>query len=308
MTFNLVLAQSLNGFQFGILLFLMAAGLTLVFGIMSFVNLAHGSLYMLGAYFAATIASYSGSYVLAVLLATVCLLVLGWLLDAGGLAILHKRGHLDQVLATFGLVLFFNELVQVIWGNAPMYMDAPDALAGSFSFLDFNYPAYRLVIIAAGLGVALGLYLLIERTRIGMLIRAGASNRGMVGALGVNINWLNRFVFALGAALAGLAGALVGPILSIQSGMGEPILILTLVVIVIGGIGSIRGAFYGALVVGIVDTMGRVLLPVWLSQTFSPSFSSAVGPALASMLVYVLMAVILAIKPDGLFPVKARGS
>jgi len=189
-----------------------------------------------------------------------------------------------------------------------LYMDAPDALAGSFSFLDFNYPAYRLVIIAAGLGVALGLYLLIERTRIGMLIRAGASNRGMVGALGVNINWLNRFVFALGAALAGLAGALVGPILSIQSGMGEPILILTLVVIVIGGIGSIRGAFYGALVVGIVDTMGRVLLPVWLSQTFSPSFSSAVGPALASMLVYVLMAVILAIKPDGLFPVKARGS
>jgi branched-chain amino acid transport system permease protein len=164
------------------------------------------------------------------------------------------------------------------------------------------------VIIAAGLLVALGLYLLIERTRIGMLIRAGASNRGMVGALGVNINWLNRFVFALGAALAGLAGAMVGPILSIQSGMGEPILILTLVVIVIGGIGSIRGAFYGALVVGIVDTLGRVLLPVWLGQTFSPSFASGVGPALASMLVYLLMAVILAIKPDGLFPVKARGS
>jgi len=308
MTFNLVLAQTLNGFQFGILLFLMAAGLTLVFGIMGFVNLAHGSLYMLGAYFAAVIADHSGSFVLAIGVATVGMFILGLLLDAGGLAILHKRGHLDQVLATFGLVLFFNELVRVIWGNAPLYMDAPETLAGSFTFLDFNYPAYRLVIIAAGLLVALGLYLLIERTRIGMLIRAGASNRGMVGALGVNISWLNRFIFALGAALAGLAGALVGPILSIQSGMGEPILILTLVVIVIGGIGSIRGAFYGALVVGIVDTLGRVLLPVWLGQTFSPSLASAVGPALASMLVYLLMAVILAIKPDGLFPVKARGS
>lgn len=308
MSFNLILAQSLNGLQFGILLFLMAAGLTLVFGIMSFVNLAHGSLYMLGAYFAAVIAAQSGSYVLAVFVATAGLFILGLLLDAGGLAVLHRRSHLDQVLATFGLVLFFNELVRVIWGNAPLYMDAPDALAGSFSFLDFNYPAYRLVIIAAGLLVALGLYWLIERTRLGMLIRAGASNRTMVGALGVNIGWLNRLVFALGAALAGLAGALVGPILSIQSGMGEPILILTLVVIVIGGIGSIRGAFYGALVVGIVDTLGRVLLPVWLGQAFSPSFASAVGPALASMLVYLLMAVILAIKPDGLFPVKARGT
>lgn len=308
MTLNLVLAQALNGFQFGILLFLMAAGLTLVFGIMSFVNLAHGSLYMLGAYFAATIATASGSYTLAVVLATVTLFIVGIALDSGGLAALHRRSHLDQVLATFGLVLFFNELVRVVWGNAPLYMDAPPAFADSFSFLDFNYPAYRLLIIAAGLLVALGLYLLIERTRLGMLIRAGASNRMMVGALGVNIGWLNRFVFGLGAALAGLAGAMVGPILSIQSGMGEPILILTLVVIVIGGIGSIRGAFYGALVVGIVDTLGRVLLPVWLGQTFSPSLASAVGPALASMLVYLLMAVVLAIKPDGLFPVKARGS
>lgn len=307
MTFNLVLGQALNGLQFGLLLFLMAAGLTLVFGIMSFVNLAHGSLYMFGAYFAATIASHSGSFVLAVILAALLMFVLGVLLDAGGLQLLHRRSHLDQVLATFGVVLFANELVRVVWGNAPVYMDAPEALAGAVNLFGVNYPSYRFAIIVIGLLVALGLYLLIERTRIGMLIRAGATNRRMVSALGVNIGWLNRFVFALGAALAGLAGAMVGPILSIEPGMGEPVLILTLVVIVIGGIGSIRGAFFGALVVGVVDTLGRIFIPIWLRESLDPAVATAVGPALASMLVYLMMAVILAFKPDGLFPVKARG-
>lgn len=307
MTFNLVLGQALNGLQFGLLLFLMAAGLTLVFGIMSFVNLAHGSLYMFGAYFAATIATYSGSFVLAVIVAALLMFVLGLLLDAGGLQALHRRSHLDQVLATFGVVLFANELVRVVWGNAPIYMDAPEALAGAIDLFGMSYPSYRFAIIVVGLLVALGLYLLIERTRIGMLIRAGATNRRMVSALGVNIGWLNRFVFALGAALAGLAGAMVGPILSIEPGMGEPVLILTLVVIVIGGIGSIRGAFFGALVVGVVDTMGRIFIPIWLRESLDPAMATAVGPALASMLVYLMMAVILALKPDGLFPVKARG-
>jgi branched-chain amino acid transport system permease protein len=211
------------------------------------------------------------------------------------------------VLATFGLVLFSNELVRVVWGNAPIYMDAPDYLSDAVNIFGLNYPAYRFAIIVAGLLVALGLYLLIERTRIGMLIRAGASNRTMVSALGVNIAWLNRFVFALGAGLAGLAGALVGPILSVEPGMGEPVLILTLVVIVIGGIGSIRGAFFGAIVVGLVDTMGRVFVPIWLRATFDPAMATAIGPALASMLVYLMMAVILAFKPEGLFPVRARG-
>ena len=307
MTLNLVLGQTLNGLQFGLLLFLMAAGLTLVFGIMSFVNLAHGALYMFGAYFAATIATHSGSFVLTVIAATMLIFVLGLVLDAGGLSILHRRSHLDQVLATFGLVIFANELVRVIWGNAPIYMDAPEFLSGAIDLFGLSYPAYRFAIIVAGLAVALGLYALIERTRLGMLIRAGATHRQMVAALGVNIGWLNRAVFALGAALAGLAGALVGPIMSIEPGMGEPVLILTLVVIVIGGIGSIRGAFFGALVVGLVDTLGRIFIPVWLRESFDPSIATAVGPALASMLVYLMMAVILAFKPEGLFPVKARG-
>ena len=203
MSFNLLLAQSLNGLQFGVLLFLMAAGLTLVFGIMSFINLAHGALYMFGAYFAALVFAASGSFALALLAAALGVFVLAALLDAGGLAVLHKRDHLDQVLATFGMVLFSNEFVRWAWGNSPLFMDTPDVLSNSVQILGFNYPAYRFAIIGVGLAVALGLYALIERTRIGMLIRAGASNREMVSALGVNIGWLNRFVFALGAGLAG---------------------------------------------------------------------------------------------------------
>ncbi|MBE7524346.1 MAG: branched-chain amino acid ABC transporter permease [Burkholderiales bacterium] len=304
MTPEFLLTQLLNGIQFGVLLFLMAAGLTLVFGIMSFVNLAHGSLYMAGAYVAALTAARTGSFTLALVAAVAGLFVLGLLLDRLGFAALHRRDHLDQVLATFGVVLFANEAVRMLFGNAPLYMDAPAALAQPVVIAGFNYPAYRGSIIVAGLAVAIGLHVLIERTRLGMLIRAGASNRRMVSALGVNVGWLARLVFALGAALAGLAGAMVGPILSIQPGMGEPVLILTLVVIVVGGIGSIRGALFGALVVGIVDTLGRGVLPGLLHLVLSPALASAAGPALASVGVYLLMAAVLAFKPDGLFPVR----
>lgn len=303
---ELLLIQALNGLQFGILLFLMAAGLTLVFGIMNFINLAHGALYMFGAYFAATAWNSSDSFLLSVAVAFFGVFTLGALVDRFGLFVLHGRNHLDQVLATFGIVLISNEAVRMIWGPSPVFMELPEYLSGSLVILGLNYPIYRIAIITVGLIVALVLYILIERTRIGMLIRAGASNRDMVAALGINIAWLNAFIFALGAGLAGLAGGIVGPILSIQPGMGDSILITTLVVIVIGGIGSIRGAFLGALVVGLVDTLGRTLLPFILSQTLSAETASTLGPALSSLAVYILMATILAIKPDGLFPAKNR--
>lgn len=302
MTFQLFLTQVLNGFQLGVLLFLMAAGLTLVFGIMNFINLAHGSLYMMGAYFAALTYGVTDSFVLSVLAGVSGLFVLGVVLDRALLSTLHRRDHLDQVLATFGLILFANEAVRLFWGNASLYMNVPSWLSSSIEWMGFSYPAYRLAIIVAGLAVALGLHLLIDRTRLGMLIRAGASNREMVTALGVNIGWLTTLIFAIGAALAGFAGAMVGPIVSIQSGMGESTLIMTLVVIVIGGIGSIRGAFFGALIVGIVDTLGRGVLPGILFKFFSPEVAGAAGPALASVSVYLLMAAVLALKPEGLFP------
>ncbi len=303
---SLFVSQLLNGLQFGILLFLLAAGLTLVFGIMSFINLAHGVLYMLGAYFAAATYALTQSFLLGVLVAALGVFLVAAASDRLGLSVLHKRDHLDQVLATFGIVIFCNELVRWIWGNAPVFMDTPPALSDSLEIFGFVYPAYRMVILVAGLLIAVGLYWLIERTRIGMLIRAGASNRVMVSALGVNIGWLNVFIFALGGGLAGLAGALIGPITSVQPGMGDGILILTLVVIVIGGIGSIRGAFLGALIVGLVDTLGRIYLPTMLRSVADPSVANAVGPALASIGVYLLMAVVLAFKPDGLFPVRRR--
>jgi branched-chain amino acid transport system permease protein len=303
---SLFIAQLLNGLQFGILLFLLAAGLTLVFGIMSFINLAHGVLYMLGAYFAAATFAHTQSFLLGVVVATVGVFLVAAAADRLGLSVLHRRDHLDQVLATFGIVIFCNELVRWIWGNAPVFMDTPTALSDSLDIFGFIYPAYRLVILVAGLVIAVGLYWMIERTRIGMLIRAGASNRVMVSALGVNIGWLNVFIFALGGGRAGLAGALIGPITSVQPGMGDGILILTLVVIVIGGIGSIRGAFLGALIVGLVDTLGRIYLPTLLRNIADPSVANAVGPALASIGVYLLMAVVLAFKPDGLFPVRRR--
>ncbi|WP_442594432.1 branched-chain amino acid ABC transporter permease [Parapusillimonas sp. JC17] len=300
---TLFVIQSLNGLQLGVLLFLMAAGLTLVFGIMSFVNLAHGSMYMMGAFFAASLYNYTGSFLLAAVLLIPAMTALGLAIEWIALRKLYNRDHLDQVLATFGLILFFNELARMIWGASPYYMEVPEMLSGAVDLFGVRYPAYRFVIIVSGLLVALGCYLLIHRTRVGMLIRAGATNRDMVGVLGVNIVLLNSLLFALGAVLAGVAGLLAGPIMSVQAGMGEPILILTMVVIVIGGIGSIRGAFYAALIVGVVDTLGRTLLPTILRSFLERSSADIAGPALASMMIYLLMAVVLAIKPKGLFPV-----
>jgi len=304
MSATLLLAQLLNGLQYGVLLFLLAAGLTLVFGIMSFVNLAHGSLYMMGAYAAAMAYGASGSFLLAILAAAGASLVLGLLLEFLVVSRLYRRDHLDHVLATFGLVLFFNELVRIVWGPQPYFVQVPEALSGTVDLLGFSYPSYRFAIIAAGLLVAVGSYLLIHKTRIGMLIRAGAQNPQMVAALGVNIRLLNAMLFAVGAMLAGLAGAVAAPILSVQSGMGEPVLITTLVVIVIGGIGSVGGAFYAALIVGLVDTLGRAFLPMLLRQVAERSVADAAGPALASMSVYLLMALVLAWRPQGLFPAK----
>jgi branched-chain amino acid transport system permease protein len=299
---TIVFAQLLNGLQYGVLLFLLAAGLTLVFGIMSFVNLAHGSLYMMGAYFAAAAFQYTGSFGLALLAAMLGALLLGLALEFTTVARLYRRDHLDHVLATFGLVLFFNELVRIIWGPQPVFLQVPEFLSGAVPVAGFSYPAYRFAIIVVGLVVAVGSWLLINKTRVGMLIRAGAVNPAMVAALGVNIRLLNAMLFAVGAMLAGLAGAMAGPILSVQSGMGESVLITTLVVIVIGGIGSVTGAFYAALIVGIVDTLGRAFLPFMLRQVTERSLADAAGPALASMLVYLLMAVVLAWRPQGLFP------
>jgi len=303
-SFNLFIIQALNGLQLGVLLFLMAAGLTLVFGIMNFVNLAHGSMYMMGAFIAAALYNHTGSFLLAAALVVPIMLVLGMVLDRVALSRLYDRDHLDQVLATFGLILFFNELARMIWGASPVYMDVPDALSGAVQFFGIRYPAYRLLIIVAGLAVALGCYLLVHHTRLGMLLRAGATHREMVGALGVNIRLLNALLFGLGAVLAGVAGLLAGPIMSVQVGMGEPILILTMVVIVIGGIGSIRGAFYASLIVGVVDTLGRTLLPALLRNTMERSSADIAGPAIASMMIYILMAVVLALRPHGLFPVQ----
>ncbi len=305
MTAQLAFSQLLNGLQLGVLLFLLAAGLTLVFGIMSFVNLAHGSLYMLGAYFGAAMFARTESFLLGLIAAVVGAGLVGLLLDRFALTKLYERDHLDQVLATFGLILFFNELIRIIWGPSSVFMQVPDALSSTVEIAGFSYPSYRLAIIAAGVTVALGLWLLIQKTRVGMLIRAGATNAGMVAALGVNIKWLNTLVFALGAALAGLAGVMAGPIVSVQPGMGEPVLILTLVVIIIGGLGSIRGAFYAALIVGVVDTLGRAFMPTIMRTLFERSTADAAGPALASMLIYLFMAVVLALKPQGLFPANA---
>jgi len=304
MTAALVLTQVLNGLQLGVLLFLLAAGLTLVFGIMDFVNLAHGSLYMVGAYLAAAVANASGSFLLGAVVAVPGAMLIGLLMDRIALSGLYQRDHLDQVLATFGLVLFFNELVRIIWGASPLYSQTPEWLSGTVDLFGFTYAAYRFAIIAVGLAVALFLAWLINGTRVGMLIRAGATHAPIVAALGVNIKRLNMLIFSLGAGLAGLAGVMAGPIFSVQSGMGEPVLIQTLVVIIVGGIGSIRGAFLAALIIGVADTLGRVFLPIWMSQVMEASIAQAAGPALASMLIYLLMAVVLAFKPEGLFPVR----
>ncbi len=302
MTWSLVFEQLLNGLQYGVMLFLMAAGLTLILGIMNMVNLAHGSLFMVGAYLAVAAFNWTGNYLVAVILGFLGTLVVGMVIEVVALRTLYNRDHLDQVLATFGLILFFNELTALIWGRGSLYTSLPSWLQGHVTlFTGSRYPLYRLVILGVGLAVAVVLWYVVTRTRLGMLIRAGASNRTMVAALGVNIRLLYTVVFGFGAALAGLAGLMAGPIYAVQPGMGEIVLIQAFVVIVIGGIGSIRGALVGAVIVGLVDTMGRAFLKPLLATLISPTAAEAAGPALASMLIYLLMAVVLALKPAGLF-------
>ena len=300
---TLVLEQGLNGLQFGVMLFLLAAGLTLIFGIMGLVNLAHGSFYMVGAYAAAWVGDHTHSFVLAILAGIAAAGVVGVVCETTLLKRLYARDHLDQVLATFGLILFFNEAAAMIFGRQPLLAQIPRALSGAVTLAPgLHYPVYRLVLIGCGIAVAAGMYWLINCTRLGMLVRAGATHRDMVRALGVRIGLLYTAVFGLGAALAGLAGAMTGPLLSVEVGMGDRILIITFVVIVIGGIGSIRGAFFGAILVGMVDTLARAFLPALLQLVTTPLNADMIGAGLSSMAVFLLMAVVLLICPRGLFP------
>ncbi len=305
MSTTLLAVQTLNGMQLGILLFLIAAGLTLVFGVMDFINLAHGVQYMLGAYLAVAGYQLTGSFWLALPLALLAALLCGLLLEFLVFRHLYDRDHLDQVLATFGVILFLNEAVKVIWGAAPLSVPVPELLGGSIRLLEnFNYPIYRIALLGTGLGVAILLYVLVSWTRVGMLVRAGATNAPMVAALGVNIRRLFTIVFGFGAMLAGFAGIMAAPILSVEPGMGDNLLILAFVVIVIGGIGSIRGAFLSALLIGLVDTIGRSFATDIARLVLPPSAANDVGPAIASMLIYILMAGVLFFRPSGLFPVR----
>jgi branched-chain amino acid transport system permease protein len=302
MSSALFIEQLLNGLQFGVMLFLMAAGLTLVFGVMGLINLAHGSLYMVGAFACAAVAAATGSFWLGLLASLAAAAAAGALVEIVVIRRLYDRDHLDQVLATFALILVFSEAVRWAFGSVPLYLTVPPLLAGTVILPGgIEYPLYRLAIIVAGFLVAGGLFALVGYTRLGIRIRAGESDREMIAALGVDISKLYTIVFALGAALAGFAGAMVGTIQSVQVGMGEPVLILAFVIIVIGGIGSIKGALVGALLVGVADTMGRFLLPIAFSEFMETSRAIAVGSALASMLIYVLMAGVLVVRPKGLY-------
>ncbi len=299
---TLALEQILNGFQFGIMLFLMAAGLTLIFGIMNVINLAHGSLYMIGAYAAALVAAQTGSFLLAVPAGLIAAALAGLIIEFLVIRKLYDRDHLQQVLATFGLILFINEGTTMLFGRTPLFVSMPSLLSGSVEIIPgIPYPTYRIAIMVVGLLVALGLYLLVNKTRIGMLVRAGSTHREMVRALGVDIRLLYTIVFGLGALLAGLAGLMAGPLIAVQVGMGEQILILTFVVVVIGGLGSIRGAFYGALIVGVTDTLLRAFLPGLLKTIMNASEADALGAGLSSMGIYLVMALVLLIRPQGLF-------
>ncbi len=303
MTGILVLEQSLNGLQFGLMLFLLAAGLTLVFGIMDMINLAHGSIYMVGAYLIASITAASASFWIGLGAGVLVTAVLGALLELTVLRRLYERDHLSQVLGTFAILLMSNEVVRLIWGSQPISLNPPEALAGPIELLPgFSYPAYRLFIIAVGLLAAGLLYLLVTRTRVGMQVRAGASNREMALVMGVDVKRLFTLVFAFGAGLCALAGGMLGPLLAVQVGMGESILILAFVVIVIGGIGSIRGALLGAMLVGVVDTTGRTLIPLVFDRLLGAEVAASAGPAVSSILIYLLMAAVLFWKPQGLFP------
>jgi len=307
MSITLLVVQILNGLQLGVLLFLIAAGLTLVFGVMDFINLAHGVQYMLGAYLAVMFYAMTGSFLLALGGALVAALAFGLVLEFAVFRHLYDRDHLDQVIATFGIILFLNQGVKLIWGAAPLGLPIPDALSGSVLLMPgLLYPVWRLVIIGSGLAVGVILYVLVAYTRVGMLVRAGATHAPIVSALGVDIRRLFMIVFGFGTMLAAFAGVMIAPILSVEPGMGDTILILAFVVIVIGGIGSIRGAFVAALLIGLVDTLGRSFAVDILRLVMAPSPARTVGPAIASMLIYLLMALVLYFRPTGLFPARGR--
>lgn len=286
----LALEQTLNGIQLGVMLFLMAAGLTLVFGIMNFVNLAHGSFYMIGAFVASTFVVTTGDFLAGVLIAVVITGLVAAAVELGLLRYIYTRTHLDHVMITIGLIFIFDEMTRIIWGVVPVSLPIPRYLSGFVELLPgVLYPTYRLTVLLVGIVVALALYLAIAHTRVGMWVRAGASDRPMALALGVDVPKIFTIVFSVGGALAGLAGIMAGPIVAVQVGMGEPVLVLALVVMVIGGVGSFRGAFIAALMVGLVDTFGRVLLP----------------PAIGSMVIFIFMAAVLAWRPTGLFSAHA---
>jgi branched-chain amino acid transport system permease protein len=307
MSFSLFIVQILNGLQFGVLLFLIAAGLTLVFGVMDFINLAHGVQYMLGAYLAVMFYALTGSFLLALVLALVAALAFGLLLEFTVFRHLYDRDHLEQVIATFGIILFLNQGVKVVWGAAPLNLPIPEMFSGVVVLMPgLIYPVWRLVIIGSGLAVGILLYLLVSRTRVGMLVRAGATHAHIVSALGIDIRRLFMIVFGFGTMLAAFAGVMIAPILSVEPGMGDSVLILAFVVIVIGGIGSMRGAFIAALLIGLVDTLGRSFSIDILRLVMPPSPARTVGPAIASMLIYVLMALVLYFRPAGLFPARGR--
>ena len=304
---TLFVIQILNGLQLGVLLFLLAAGLTLVFGIMDFINLAHGSFYMIGAFFCATLTLWLDSFLLAALLALPLTLVVGVVVELLVVRHLYQEDHLQQILATFGLILVADTLVHIIWGPEGLTFALPEALNGQVTVLPgILFPVYRVLIISVGLLIAGGLYWVVVKTRVGMLIRAGASNRRMVEALGVDIRYLFTLVFGAGAVMAGLAGLMIAPITEASIGMGNEILIVAFVVIVIGGVGSIKGAFVGALVVGLIDTLGRSFLDDMLKLVLSNQAAETSAPAISAMLIYILMAAILYFRPQGLFPPRGR--
>ena len=306
MSLSLFLVQSLNGLQFGILLFLIAAGLTLVFGVMGFINLAHGVQYMIGAYLTYMFYQVTGNFFAALMLGLVVALAIGLACEILIFRHLYARDHLDQVLATFGIILFVNEADKAVWGPSSLILPPPESLSWSFEIIEgLQYPIYRLAVIAVGIAVAFGLYIIVFKTRVGMLIRAGATNPDMVSALGVDIKRLFMIVFGFGAMLAGFAGAIAAPMFSLEPSMGDDLLIVVFVVIIIGGIGSIRGAFIAAVMVGMLETLGRTVVTDLLKLVFDASAANQIGPALSSMLIYILMAAILFFKPEGLFP--ARG-
>jgi branched-chain amino acid transport system permease protein len=276
--------------------------LTLIFGIMDFINLSHGSFYMMGAYFCGSVVARTGSFLAGVITGLVGVFVLGALIEWLIARKLYKEDHLDHVLVTFGLILVMDTLVHLIWGPSGLSIPLPDILNGQIVIGTIVFPTYRTLIIVGGLAVAAILYLLVARTRLGMLIRAGASNRDMVESLGINIDRLFLIVFAIGAAMAGFAGILIAPITEATIGMGNDIIIIAFVVVIVGGIGSVKGAFYAALIIGVIDTMSRSYLDDFLKLLMEPQFAETAAPAISAMLVYILMAAVLAFKPSGLFP------